>query len=274
MTEQEYRAHSAIANSDLSYIAKSQAHFLNYKANGSVSSPAMEFGTLFHAIILEPDKFNELVVTEDSFMEKHPEAVSEGQPNRRLKVYQEWKKLIDPDKILLDIDKSKLLSKMLEAVKNHDLVVEFLNEDYIAEKPIFFEYHGVPCKAKPDYVWEGEDIDIIIDFKTIENALDAERAVTQREYYRQAAFYSLAQQSKTGKENIFYLCFVEKDEPNGVRLMQVNQDYLNLGKDRIATILNKYKQFPATPPKTVYGEGVELLTPPDWLINRITEEYE
>jgi hypothetical protein len=229
----------------------------------------MQFGTLFHASILEPLEYSKMVVTEENFMTNHPEACINGQPNRRVKAYQNWKSLI-ADKLLLTTDQSHTLYNMKKSITSHPFMKLALAQDFKAEQVVFWEHMGVQCKSKLDYVYTGNtDYDVIIDLKSIEDALDIEKFIINWETYRQVAFYSLAQSFKTGKPNKFYLCFVEKKEPFGTRVIQITDEYLSLGRDRIMQILNKYKDFTPEPPKFVYGEDVEKITPPDWLINKV-----
>ena len=63
MTEQEYRQHPAISNSDLTLINKSVEHYQYNKLNPKAPTPAMKFGTAFHCYVLEPQKFKKTYVT-------------------------------------------------------------------------------------------------------------------------------------------------------------------------------------------------------------------
>ncbi len=271
MTEKEYRSHPAIANSDLSYIDKSQHHWNQYKLEGSISTSAMEMGTLFHACILEPDKFNELAVTETDFMKVHPEAVVNGSPNRRLKVYQEWKKNIPTDKILLTNEQMSDLIGMREMVYSHPLASKLLSMEGETEVPLFWGYMGVRCKCKVDRLVETDNECIVIDLKKTQDATDIDRTIIKYEYYRQLAYYGLGVEKLRGKPTRKIFIFCEEKAPHGVVVVELSPEYVAVGMDRVNGILNKYKNFLPEPPKTVYGEGLQIAAPPEWLINKIIE---
>ena len=54
-------------------------------------------------------------------------------------------------------------------------------------------------------------------------------------------------------------------------VVELSPEYVAVGMDRVNGILNKYKNFLPEPPKTVYGEGLQIASPPEWLINKIIE---
>lgn len=271
MTEKEYRSHPAISNSDLSYIDKSQHHWNQYKLEGSISTPAMEMGTLFHSYILEPDKFNELAVSETDFMKAHPETIVNGSPNRRLKVYQDWKKSIPADKILLNNEQMSNLIGMREMVYSHPLANKLLSMEGETEVPLFWEHLGIQCKGKVDKLIETDKECIIIDLKKTQDATDIDRAIVKYEYYRQLSYYGLGVEKIKRKPVRKIFIFCEENAPHGVVVVELSVEYVAVGIDRVNTILSKYKNFLPELSKTVYGEGLQIASPPEWLVNKIIE---
>lgn len=271
MTEQEYRKHPAIANSDLSHIAKSQHHWERYKSEGSTSTSAMEFGTLFHSYILEPDKFKSLAISEDEFILSHPEAVESGTPNRRLKVYQEWKKAIPSNMILLTQEQMSNLQGMKGMVYSHPLANKLLSMEGKTEIPIFWDYMGIKCKAKIDRLVETKEENIVIDLKKTQDCTRIDRTIIDYEYYRQLAYYGLGMEVLTGKPTRSVFIFCEEQAPHGVMVVELCPEYIAVGRDRVNAVINQYKSFTPSLPKTVYGGGLEIASPPEWLIAKITE---
>ena len=54
MTEREYREHPAVSRSELFKILDSPEKFKYYKENPEPPTPALLFGQLFHAMVLQP----------------------------------------------------------------------------------------------------------------------------------------------------------------------------------------------------------------------------
>ena len=54
-----YADSSHVTCSMLKYLLKSPAHLRSYLENREKSTPAMVFGSAFHCMALEPEKFNE-----------------------------------------------------------------------------------------------------------------------------------------------------------------------------------------------------------------------
>lgn len=58
MSAEDYRNNEAFSRSQLFKLSKSPAHFKYALENPEVETPALAFGTAFHAYVLEKDKFD------------------------------------------------------------------------------------------------------------------------------------------------------------------------------------------------------------------------
>ena len=58
MSAEDYRNDEAFSRSQLFKLSKSPAHFKYALENPEVETPALAFGTAFHAYVLEKDKFD------------------------------------------------------------------------------------------------------------------------------------------------------------------------------------------------------------------------
>jgi hypothetical protein len=269
MIDTEYRAHTSIANSDLSYILQGQHHFLHYKQQGSHSTPAMLIGTTYHHNVLEPAEQMKGITSDTKFIEEHPELLKNGKISRNAKAYQEWKKmtLALGDEIVKDED-IKIIAEMTASSQAHPWLAKMLaHPTGTNEKAFFFELYGVPCKAKLDHFHEEELCNIVIDLKSTEDCSidNIMKSINKYHYYRQDAFYSEAATAQNGKPTLYYFAFQEKTYPFGMRVVQLGTKYKEVGNREIAVALEKYKNFPAEPVKYPYGDSFEVLSCPNWL---------
>src|SRR5574343_232467 len=137
-----YYENPRLSNSDLSLMKKSINHYLNKKQE---STPAMEFGSAFHSLILEPTKFfNEYTVCD---------------LDKRTKEYKEFFKLHEGYKILSKSDWD-LLQEM-ESVCNTELLN--FQDIHEIEKEYYFTFWGFEFKSKLDYI--NHDKKYIVDLK-------------------------------------------------------------------------------------------------------------
>ena len=106
MNNEEYHSSPEISKSDLDAAAKSGVHFLHKKEGPkSKPTPAMRIGSAFHALILEPDVF------ENEFIYK-PEIL-----NARSKDGKEWKaRQEEAGKTVLNEDDKEQLEEINEAL--------------------------------------------------------------------------------------------------------------------------------------------------------------
>jgi hypothetical protein len=235
LTNDVYRSHPAVSQSELKEILRSPAHYLHKKNNPTPSSSAMEFGTMFHTLLLEPQNFNVPLAPEGVKRNK------DGAVAKKQEGYEDWwSDALHEDTYLRLID-------MVNAVKAHP---EFaLIEKGLIEQSVFWECEGVLLKARPDII--NVNAGYVLDIKT--TALDAREhsfksSNRKYNYAFQAYTYMQAYKAVTGKDCYsFYFMVVESLPPHGVMLYEIinnddGSDFYTQGKMEFENALRDYNQ--------------------------------
>lgn len=259
ITWDAYKGLPRVNHSRLKLCKKSPWHYQNPRA--WKEKPEFEFGTALHALILEPESFDDMYTVEP-----------EGSKNSN--AYKAAVKEIESSgrKALSDTDFKRLFN-MHEAILG-DPTSRALFEAGKAEQTLLWEWDGIPCKARLDWLPDAIP-NVIVDLKTTKDAHPdrLKSAVLDFCYHTQEAFYRAGWQSVFGKDaDGFVFVFCEKpDDPEDTPLppqhYELPPDYRRAGEKAVRAWMNKLKECLALPqgqPWPHYTTGIELLTPPYW----------
>lgn len=203
----------------------------HYKQGGS--QDALDFGTLFHTVVLEPDDLDEYVV-----LDAHAIAGSNpktGKPYDSPQMTAKFKAAAlaaaEDGRIVVTQDQWDQAHRMAEAVKAHALANELIHEGAgTYEESVFAVTDaGVRHKARFDRRIPGR----IIDLKST-NAKPSDYALTRAAmdygYDLSAAHYlAVAELAGLDAED-FTLVFVTKDEPHHVMVCDLSEAFLDRGR--------------------------------------------
>jgi hypothetical protein len=226
LTETQYRAHSAISQSDIKLMARSIDHWCASRMESKEPTKAMQFGALVHTLALEPELFatNYLVVEK---------------ADKRLK---EVKDLINlnPNKILIDESGLGEAQLAVQNLKNHPIAGGLL-EKATKEEILFGEIEGVSVKGKLDLI----NKDCIVDLKTTEDASAKNIYYSSRNYgfdVQAAMYLELAKQNGLHLQRFVFIC-VENKAPYSIACYELSSDLLAIGHQKIVETLQVYKRF-------------------------------
>jgi exodeoxyribonuclease VIII len=258
MPANEYHALDRLSSSGCKQIERSPAHFQAWRAKPSEPTPAMQFGTLVHAAILEPDTLTELCVVKPN-----------DAPDKRSKAGKEWWEAFEAavaGKIILaDADYIRLLS-VRDAVQSHPLYSAIRNEAATVEDTLLWQDRetGAACKARLDLL--ADDCSFVLDVKTTVDARPSEfaSAAVRYGYDIQAAWYSEAVEVVTGQMPRFFFLAVETEAPFGVQLMRAAPDFLLRGYQRMRNALGTYARCVASGEWPSYSPVITDLVLPGW----------
>ena len=234
-----YRKEPGVNQSSLKKILESPAHYQAALKFRMIPTPAMEMGTALHALSLDGEEaFNGAYV-------KKPD-------NIRLttKEGKEWKASVGRKKVLNTGGKDDPWGSVHGMAESLRRLAWFdpKQEDYIKhnEVSIYWEEHGVNCKARLDRVLIEEGI--VLDLKTtdsVEPELFTKKVVSLG-YDFQAAYYARAAEVAYGKSFKFIFVAVERKAPYTVDLFEVTPGMMQEGLYKMEKALKTYAECNAS----------------------------
>jgi hypothetical protein len=251
-----YHEHPAISKTNLYRFWKcaTPAHYLAYE---EPEKDHLNFGSVVHMAVLEPDLYNEKVVVA-------PVEVLNKAGGRSGKKWTEWKEYQDQaGKSILTPDEKKAVEFMLESIARNSEAKDLLSGKY-SEVSFFWNDFDTrhEMKCRPDHLPGNE---IIVDLKT---AVSAEpqwfgKQAANLKYHWSAAITTQGITECTQVKHTDYrFVVVEKDPPYGVAVYQCMAEDIDLAKmqmynvkERLVECLTK-DEWPCYPSKTM-----ELMLP-------------
>lgn len=235
LPENIYRTAPGINNSELKHIRRSPAHYWAQKQKpASEPTDAQLFGTLLHALVLEPESARYVV---------RPEGL-----DYRTKEGKAWR--AQQTEPVLDADRARDLENCAAAVLGHPLAAAILAEAH-KEVAVFKrdEETGLLLKGKLDILSKDSKGRVVIaDIKTTDDASPAEFPYSARrwQYIRQPGYYS----DLVGAERFLFIA-IEKTAPYAVAVYEVDEPTITrsrmLYREDLATLAQclKKDEWPA-----------------------------
>lgn len=244
-TNEQYHALPSISKSGLDLIAKSPAHF---KAGFSGINPNIaRIGTAVHSCILESDKglivapdmkrnSSELKAAWDKwFMENgattaiavRVPAIDGVEASGGFPAAEQFPEF-ERQTGLTVVKQSEMdeIRLMKESVMKSSIG---LYEGGEVEQSILFEYMGVECRVRPD--WMDTKNHVLADVKSARDASPRgfAKACANQRYHVQAAFYCTGYHAVTGHWPEFYFSPVEKIKPYASALYRLDDESMEHG---------------------------------------------
>lgn len=226
----------------------------NFKATAN-----MKLGTAFHAKILEPCEYDNLI------------AVSPDCAKRSKADKETHAKFLETvgDKTVITADQSVLVENMAQACLAHPQVQRLVEECYATEMEVDFDFDDMACKSKIDMV---NDSGTIVDFKTCQDASPEgfKRASANFLYHLQLAWYARAM-GIDWKDVDAYIIAVENTAPHGVAVYKFSTNAILNGWElckRGVAMWKEHKLNLAVGDGTFpYSDEVLELELPVWAMN-------
>lgn len=247
--DNDYFKLEALSASGAKLIAKSPAHYKAAMEQSRTPTPAQVFGTVVHAMILEPHKSHA-----DLFSVKELNwTTKEGKAER-----EKLERIGLPIISAVDLDKAL---RMRDSVWASSHAASLLTGCKTEQQTTWTGYDAkVPCKAGIDATGPLG----IVDLKTtIDASPDAfARAIRSYGYYMQAAHYIDAIAATQGKVMPFTFIAVEKQPPFAVACYTLSFDSLAAGYAAMNKIAKIYSDCIASGVWPGYeGKSIELSIP-------------
>ena len=283
ISNEAYHSSAGISRSGIVEFKKSAKHFwykyLNENYVSPPSSPEMEFGTAFHAYVLEPEKFDlEYIVKQDK-REKLPEVPLLKDVGRE--EYDKAKLAYETERLRRKHEDNAFYNAAFgkKQIAQSDLDTIKLMANAIAENPqtdglitgaqyeqsLYWrdEETGLLCKCRPDILHPH----FVVDLKT---ARDASPRAFQREFYErgyhiQLAFIHMGIKAIYGKHITDFIDLaVEKEAPYCTAIYPIDQTALEYGIGEVRHYLTAIKECYETNQWRSYQS--QTITLPSWVI--------
>lgn len=264
MSFEDYLKFDALSNSGMEDLRKSPAHYQYSKANRTIETDAMTFGSMVHCAILEPQELDKRYIAKPK---GHDGRTTKG---KKFNADCEASGLSVVEAVDL-VDAKRIAKEIFEFEENNlGVIVQGSEKEF----SIFWEKDGVAKKGRPDSYFElcGG---ICIDVKTTRSPLldGFEREVWNRGYHRKAAHYreGLLANNLPCK----HVIFIAIDNSPGYRdflVYLMRPDIVELGARQNDQTIKLFKDclksnyWPGYP-KTILELGV-----PTWAINKLSED--
>ena len=240
MTEQEYRQAPGINISSLKVMERSPAHYRAALDEPNESTAAQVFGTVLHAVVLEPTR--ECYVIRPEGMKF---TTSEG------KAWRDSQTLP-----ILDVDDDCRIKSMLVRLHEHPIVSSLLKSAQTEVACFGTHANGLQIKGRIDILAKYKKKVVIADIKTTDDAspMAFDRSVRKYRYDRQAAFYL----DLTGSDRFLFVA-VEKEAPFAVAVYELSQQMIERARRDNDLDLRTLKKCMETDVWPAYGEQVHEL---------------
>lgn len=257
---EQYHRHPAVGRSALSRLLRSPAHYVEYLARPPEPTPAMQFGSAFHAALLEPERYEQDYVVAPRFDRRSKDGRSAAAA---------WD-TANADRIALTSEQRSAIQAMACAVWTHRGAAGLLSVGH-AELSGFWRDPdtGIDCKCRPDFAaMEGDTVISLVDVKSCADASadGFAQATAIFGYDLQAAFYQEGLKRLTGRTIPFYFIAVEKTPPHAVAVYRASETLIEIGRSKARGALQLLQwcrerdQWPGYQP---HGE-IETFDLPRW----------
>ena len=263
ISNEQYHAADGISRSRLMLLDKSPYHFwyevYSGKAEVREATPAMNVGSAFHTMLLEPHLFDK----EFCVMPNLDRRTKGGK-----QMYEEFLSE-NHGKMILTVDQFEKVRDMVELVGQHEIVTTLLDEA-VFEQSIFWTdiETGIQFKARPD-IWSSK---MVVDLKTTADAsaYKLQRSALEYGYYLQAGMAFEACKAIGKPFEMFVMLAVEKERPHVPAVYMMDDDALQFGIDQFQRYKKQLAECLSSDKWP--GYAVQELTVPAYAVKQLENE--
>lgn len=263
ISNNDYHNSNGISRSQLMLLDKSPFHFwyevLSGEAKKKEPTPAMNIGSAFHTMLLEPELFD----SEYAIMPDINRRTKEGK--------EQYQQFLDDSqgKAILTQEQHEKVTQMAFCVKRHEIVTTLLDEA-VFEKSIYWTDNdtGIQFKARPD-IWSAK---MIVDLKTTADAspYKLQRSALDYGYYLQAGMFFEGCKAIGKPFDMFVILAAEKEPPYVPGVFMMTDDALQFGIDQFMNYKKKLYECLSTDKWP--GYAVQELSVPQYALNQLENE--
>lgn len=251
-----YHAIEAMSASGATKMLRSPQHYRLMRDTPNEPTPAMQFGTVVHAGVLEPDAL-------DSRVAVLPEVNRRTNAGKALIADFE---ALNPGRILLDAAEYDRALRCIAAVRAHPGAAMLLDGGE-REVSVFWNdgRYGVPCKSRLDIRSHGG----ITDLKTTQDASPEgfAKQIASLLYHVQGAFYiSGAEHVLGASPRFFAFIAVESEPPHAVACYALPSNAILAGAHLANRALERYATALAAGVWPGYPDTIDMIKLPPYAL--------
>jgi hypothetical protein len=218
-----YLGQNALSSSTIKTLVNSPKTYYFTTKYGSGETQALRDGKLFHTMILEPEKLDDIIFVDAA-----------------TKASKEYKLAKETGKEVYTKNEKKAAERLCDALLRNEAVKEYLTKaEY--EVPQIAMIDGIPIRAKADIIKENT----IIDLKTTTGIKDFRYSADKYSYDLQAWLY----REMFGVDNFIFIA-IDKGSLD-IAIFECSDEFYEKGKQKFEQGVSNYKYFFQT-------EGVDL----------------
>jgi len=254
MSFSEYKTRPGVHKSTLAEMAQSPAHYRYAVENEREATPAMQFGSLVHCLVLEQERFEATYYVAETTVRRGTDA---------------WKKLESKagGREILKPEEFAEACAIRDAIYAHPKAAEVLSHCLSRECSFFWKdpETGIGCKARADALSISNFV--IADIKTCQDASDGAfmKDVISYKYHWQAAMYVDGMQALVEKPFLFVFIAVEKKPPYGVAVYLLSEAFLAAGRKAYKAALQDLLLCMTNSTWPCYSDEAMEIQAPAWM---------
>jgi hypothetical protein len=211
-----YLGENALSSSSLKNILKSPKIYRDVMENGQDESQALRSGKLFHWMVLEPEKMNDLHIVEVA--------------SKNTKAYKEACKEHENVFTRKEVGDMEILAEVL---KKNKKAMEILDGCQV-EIPAIKMIKGIAFRGKADIL----RVDEIVDIKTTTDVANFKWSAYKYGYDLQAYLYL---KLFPGAKKFRFLCIDKATKDIGI--FDCSEEFLDSGRKKLEKGISDYKKF-------------------------------
>lgn len=240
ISNKHYHGLAGMSGSNLMLLAESNRHLDNKHLFNLGSSPALEFGSLLHTMVLEPHDIASSYVVLPSFETKALTGVSIAQAKRDFYSENSGRTVIEYETFL----KAERMSMNVRAICGKTI------DKGIKERSLFADLDGVVCKCRLDIDLEdvGDDYDLKSITLGIKEFSDAtlEAHIKKLKYHWSAAFRNIIRRSLGKPVRDSYLIFCNTGMGHMVRVIRISPLWIREAEGIVNDLLDARRFYLAS----------------------------
>ncbi len=273
LSNEAYHAAPGVSKSGLDRLARSPAHYQAYLDEERKETPALRFGRLIHAAILEPDALMLATVPADAPPRPTSRQINAKKSSPDSVAAIEWWREFDEANAgctVVSAAEGEQIRRIQDSIYRHTTARELLESPGHSEVSAWFYDQdrdgatGELCRCRPDRLMEDGDI---LDLKSCEDASQAgfAKSAAKYRYHVQAAFYLDGMAATIGhKDKNFGFIAFEKEAPFAVAVYVLRPQDVEIGREEYRRNLATLAQCKINRQWPGYPDKIQYLSLPGW----------